>query len=287
MKNKWILAGLLSVVIACTGCGADKDMDTTENVTGAETTADVPESENISEESNADERYVVEDQEYVYSVYSDIGQLGEEGYYFSSEFPIEGQKEVIVYETTADITHDNVEDLVQLVIYTDDDELTTTQLLESNNSVSYVKVFRGITESSYEDYPRFISRSYSAAHAGNGTICVTKKDGQDYLLLSTIYEIQGFATYDYAAIYVDDEKGIVVEDSFGVEFAVDEGQNEIYEGELHRADVVPEFQAKIEPWLEKAVMLVSLNVDSELYFSSPEQECSATEFFDTVWERNW
>lgn len=281
MKNKWILAGLFSIAIICTGCGTEKDIDTTEIVTEIEVTESAPASE-----AN-DEKYIVENQEYVYSVYSDIGQLGEEGYYFSSEFPTQEQEEVIGYETVADITHDGIGDLIQLVIYTEDADLTTKQILENNNSISYVKVFRGKAENSYEKYPRFISRSYTAAHAGNGTICVTKKDGQDYLLLSTIYEMQGIATYDYAAIYVDDEKGIVIEDGFGVEFAVDEEQHENWAEELHREDVIPEFQEKIEPWLEEATMIVSLNIDSDLYVSSSKQECLAKEFFDTVWQRNW
>ena len=33
------------------------------------------------------EKYIVENQEYVYSTYGDIGQLGEEGNYYNSDYP--------------------------------------------------------------------------------------------------------------------------------------------------------------------------------------------------------
>ena len=113
--------------------------------------------------------------------------------------------------------------------------------------VAYVKVFRGLADGGYEPYPRFISRGFDASHVGNGTICVTHKNGRDYLLLSTIYEMQGEAAYDYAVIYIDDKEGIVMEDSAGAEFAVDSDQD----------------------------------------LSSIIEECPANVFFDMVWEREW
>ena len=48
------------------------------------------------------------------------------------------------------------------------------------------------------------------------------------------YEMQGTAQYDFAAFYVDDEKGIVIEDTYGVEFAVDKDEHPDWNECTHR-----------------------------------------------------
>lgn len=248
--------------------------------------AETAQADKTAESADHIEKYIVEDQEYLYSPYGDIGQLGEEGYYFSASFPTTEETETIAYQTKADVTHDGVEDLIQLSIYAED-IVRAEDFLTGYLGVAYVKVFRGIADGEYEDHPRFISRGYDASHVGNGTICVTHKDGQDYLLLSTIYEMQGEATYDYAVIYIDDENGIVMEDSGDAAFAVWEEMHEDWSEQIHRNDVMPAFQKKIEPWIEEATILVSFDIDSGQDLCSMEQEFPAEAFFDTVWEREW
>lgn len=76
-----------------------------------------------------------------------------------------------------------------------------------------------------------------------------EKDGLDYLLISTTYEMQGTAQYDFAAFYVDDEKGIVIEDTYGVEFAVDKDEHQDWNECIHREDVVPLLKEKMTPYL--------------------------------------
>ncbi|MCM1156023.1 MAG: hypothetical protein NC314_08535 [Roseburia sp.] len=286
--KKIISLGIMLTVLVCPACAAEENAEL-EEVTETEEiteTEKVTETEEVTGVSDFAEKYIVKDQEYLYSPYSDIGQLGEEGYYFSEVFPSVEETETVVYQTCADVTHDGVEDLVQLSIYAED-TVRVEDFLDGYPGLAYVKVFRGLPEGGYETHPRFISRSYDASHVGNGTICVTHKDGQDYLLLSMIYEMQGEATYDYAVIYIDDEAGIVMEDSADAAFAVWEELHDDWSGQVHRKDVIPAFQRKIEPWIADATILVSFDIDNDRDLCSMEEECPAKVYFDAVWEREW
>ena len=290
MKNRKRIISILGIVLAsvvCSSCVVAKSGDTVKEVYfilfSAET---VVQSVKTAYSITPTEKYIVEDQEYLYSPYGDIGQLGEEGYYFSSSLLTQEETETIAYQTKADVTHDGIDDLIQLSVYAED-TVCVEDFFEGYLGVAYVKVFRGLESGEYECYPRFISRGYDASHVGNGTICVTHKDGQDYLLLSTIYEMQGEATYDYAVIYIDDEEGIVMEDSADAAFAVWEEMHEDWSEKTHRKDVIPAFQRKIEPWIADATILVSFDIDSDRDFNSIVEECPAEVFFDTVWEREW
>ena len=290
MKNRKRIISILGIVLAsvvCSSCVVAKSGDTVKEVYfilfSAET---VVQSVKTAYSITPTEKYIVEDQEYLYSPYGDIGQLGEEGYYFSSSLLTQEETETIAYQTKADVTHDGIDDLIQLSVYAED-TIRVEDFFEGYFGVAYVKVFRGLENGEYERYPRFISRGYDASHVGNGTICVTHKDGQDYLLLSTIYEMQGEATYDYAVIYIDDEDGIVMEDSADAAFAVWEEMHEDWGEKTHRKDVIPAFQRKIEPWIADATILVSFDIDSDQDLNSIVEECPAEVFFDTVWEREW
>lgn len=314
-KKYVCMIGILGIVIMFCGCGDNTVKDINDNVIqendkegnmaqDSSSTEENNNQESMSQESNSTKdveketqnstalsdkelptSYIVENQEYVYSPYCDIGQLGEDGYYFDSVYP-EGEARV-AYETTADITHDGIDDFIQLVIYPDNPKSSVEMILMNDLCVAYVKVFKGQSDGTYESHARFISREFCASHAGNGTICLTHKDGQDYLLLSLIYEMQGTATYDYAVIYVDDIEGITIVDEAGVEFAVDKEQHKDWNDLQHREDVIPDFQEKIDPWILDANIIVSLNVDSPLFLSTSKIESNAVDFYDTVWERNW
>lgn len=217
------------------------------------------------------EKYVVENQEYVYSTYSDIGQLGEEGNYYNSDYPGKDAYEVPVFETTADITHDGITDLVSVVGYGGEPDATVDDVVSNNSYGCYVKVYRGTKDGEYERYPRFISRNFHLSHAGNGTICLSKKDNLDYLLISTTYEMQGTAQYDFAAFYVDDEKGIVIDDTYGVEFAVDKDEHPDWNECTHREDVVPLLQEKMTHYLKDSTLLLSLDIDNGALYSCEEK----------------
>ena len=133
------------------------------------------------------EKYIVENQEYVYSTYGDIGQLGEEGNYYNSDYPGKDAYEVPIFETTADLTHDGIADLVSVVGYGSEPDEAVDDVISNSSYGCYVKVYRGTKDGEYESHPRFISRNFHLSHAGNGTICLSKKDGLDYLLISMTY----------------------------------------------------------------------------------------------------
>lgn len=114
-----------------------------------------------------------------------------------------------------------------------------------------------------------------------------KKDGLDYLLISMTYEMQGTAQYDFAAFYVDDEKGIVIEDTYGVEFAVDKDEHQDWNECTHREDVVPLLQEKMTPYLDDSTLLLSLDIDNGALYSCEEKTLEGNDFFDQIWERNY
>lgn len=88
------------------------------------------------------EKYIVENQEYVYSTYGDIGQLGEEGNYYNSDYPGKDAYEVPIFETTADITHDGIADLVSVVGYGGEPDATVDDVVSNSSYGCYVKVYR-------------------------------------------------------------------------------------------------------------------------------------------------
>ncbi len=274
MKKKMTILGIALITLICSAC----------SVRGTEKAG--TQAQDSEGSAQHEEKYIVKDQEYLYSPYGDIGQLGEEGNYFSKDYPTQNEVETVAYQTKADVTHDGVEDLIQLSIYSED-IVQAEDFYTGYLGVAYVKVFRGLADGGYEPYPRFISRGFDASHVGNGTICVTHKNGRDYLLLSTIYEMQGEAAYDYAVIYIDDKEGIVMEDSAGAEFAVWQELHDDWPEKTHRKDVIPSFRKKIAPWIEDATILVSFDMDSDQDLSSIIEECPANVFFDMVWEREW
>lgn len=261
MKKK-VLLGIVVLSIVLAGCTANSDVQK-----GEKSEEDIIEESTI-EESMTEESTTV-DSDLVTDVQTE-------------------RTEILAYSTEADITHDGIDDFICLYIYAYQnlaDTMSLQELLDSIQSTECVKVFRGVGNGNFEDNPCYTSGSYSIAHVGNGTICLTQKDGQDYLLLCSTYANQGFAEYSYEAIYIDDEKGIVVEDEARAEFAIVVEEHELWKEWPHSEDVLPEFKVKIAPWLENAIIIASLDIESEQCYSSIEQECPANLYFDTVWER--
>ena len=316
MKNKLVMA-MITVVLA-TECFAGCSKKTIEN--SAASNASVLEEnekeadkflemldlikemlENISEDTEKEsgteisettentsdaqtQKYIVENQEYVYSTYGDIGQLGEDGNYYNSDYPGKDAYEVPIFETTADLTHDGIADLVSVVGYGSEPDEAVDDVISNSSYGCYVKVYRGTKDGEYESHPRFISRNFHLSHAGNGTICLSK---MDYLLISTTYEMQGTAQYDFAAFYVDDEKGIMIEDTYGVEFAVDKDEHQDWNECTHREDVVPLLQEKMTPYLDDSTLLLSLDIDNGALYSCDGKTLEGNDFFDQIWERNY
>ncbi len=247
----------------------------------------VAESGEAQEQSDTEQLMTAEsteDEEDALQTHNELGQLGEEGWHYSSDYP--NGNEVVIYETTADITHDGIADRILVVGYSIEDNAGVENVLSIASDGCYVKLYRGLQDGSFETTARFISRNYHAAHAGNGTVCLTHVEGMDYLLFSSIYEMQGMADYSFALAYVDDEEGIAVVDSEEVEFTFGEAGSGGEPAGEERASTVPAFEEKLSPYLENATILLSLNVDTETFYSTEEEECPASAFFDLVWSRD-
>jgi hypothetical protein len=231
---------------------------------------------------------------YIESDNADIGQIGEDGNYYSKSDISKNETEVVASETTADLNHDGIDDLIQLVVVTDKDTakaISTAndikKMLDTNVSLSYVKVYRGISSNTYEEQAYFVSRSFGLPHVGNGFNCLTYVDGEAYFIIGSFWEGQGFASYGYNVFYLDDEQGAVVVQSDSVEFiAWEEGWGERWNEELHRADVMPDFKEKLSPYLENAEIIICQDID-EGSFSNITGKCPASEYFDIIWERSY
>lgn len=234
------------------------------------------------------DKYVVENQEYVYSIAGDIGQLGEEGDYYSKKFPNDAFREVVAYQTYADVNHDGINDLIQLSFYIDK-SISVQEYLLDDEKIAFIKVFRGLSDGNCEKYPRFISREFSSSHTENGTMCITHKDGLDYFLLSNIWEGQGKADYDTVVFYIDDEEGIIIEEEASTYFAVYEDEHkEDWTKLVHREDAISGFRGMTDSWANDAIILISFNIDMDPEeMNSIDGDCKANNFYEQIWERDW
>jgi hypothetical protein len=231
---------------------------------------------------------------YIESDNADIGQIGEDGNYYSKSDISKNETEVVVSETTADLNHDGINDLIQLVAVTDKhtaEAISTVndikKILTDNISLFYVKVYRGISSNTYEEQAYFVSRSFGLPHVGNGFNCLTYVDGEAYFIIGSFWEGQGFASYGYNVFYLDDEQGAVVVQSDSVEFiAWEEGWGDSWSENLHRDDVMPDFEEKLNPYLENAEIIICQDID-EGSFSNITGKCPASEYFDIIWERSY
>lgn len=222
--------------------------------------------------------------------YSPFGQMGEVGpHYEYGVYPEKYLAETVLYETMADINHDQIQDYIKVVCYNDKVGSTYRETVELSAIGCYVMVYKGIADGICERNPMFISRNFHLSHAGNGVVCLSKYNGSDYLLFANIYEMQGDAYYDYAMVYLDEEKGILTADSDAVQFAVWSDIHSDWDKLTHREDVIPEFKKKMEPYLEDSEILMCLTLDEELrsniiYFSTKEERIPANYFFGWVWK---
>lgn len=201
--------------------------------------------------------------------------------------------ERIVYETLADLNHDGIKDLVQLVVSPDENGVTTEELLVKRMHLASIRVFGGIDGETFEIQPCYESREYSIAHAGNGTVCLTEKDGLEYLMFSSAYEMQGRADYFYNVFYFEDGKAVTM-DYGSASFVTDCQETGMSvetlheKGELLRTDAIPEYKEKMMPWIENGKIIISLDIehyDTPLLMSTGNRDCPATEYFDLVWSR--
>lgn len=199
--------------------------------------------------------------------------------------------EVLLYETTADITHDGVDDLLRVVAYVENENApealaSAEYAVEHSMGGAEVKLYPGYQDGVFGEWPSYVSENVHEAHIANGTICLSRKDGQEYLLYCELYEQQGAADYFFKAYYVDNKAGVVIDNYKKVFFRFDMDPMRNFEEKYEHSpeEMVPVFREEISPYIEDAEILISFDTSTEPLYSTKEQKCPASEYFNPAWE---
>ena len=184
----------------------------------------------------------------------------------------------VVYTTTADLSHDGIEDKVELrIIYTD--------ASCSKEDHAYIKVYLGNGNGGFEKSAVCATDGVSDVHHSvNGTYVLTEKDGKDYLLFSQFHEQHGWAGYGYSVMYVKD--GVLsTEISDHIEFCLDPFMKQWYQS-ANRASIIPDFRKELEPWIENGEILVSYDTKTTTFRAVSETKIPASYYYDLIWSLN-
>lgn len=195
----------------------------------------------------------------------------------------ESYEEIVIYEITADLTHDGIDDKIQTVLHAYGGDTA----VDSTRNVSLVKVFCGKADGTYDKEAAYVSDYCSLSHSANETIILTEKDGMDYLMFSEMYEMQGEADYYFTVMYLGEDNHEVVVATNTVNFNCEEHGDFWADSEdVFREAVVPDLQEQMEPWIENGRILLALDVSTPVYISTKEQVYSANVYYDQIWSRS-
>ena len=220
------------------------------------------------------------------------------GQAFASEVEKEIQEELVkshsnqlvIYETTADLNHDGIDDLIQ-VVRTAYGEFGYEKIDYPSNSFN-VRVYLGKKNGGYSSQSVKSVNSETnltmlwniwIGNNQNGLYAITKYDGKEYLLYAHVCEYEGNARYRYDIVGIS---GNIVKRIEGknLTFACDPFSSQ-WDSELHREDVVPEFKEGISPWLENA-KIIFCSDENGVYVAENGKEKSAKAYFDLIWQRS-
>lgn len=206
-----------------------------------------------------------------------LGQLGESGeYYDEARFNELGEYELEIDCFYADVTHDGIDDLIKTVVFNLDKNASIDTAINGMSAGSFVKVYKGIYEGEYEESACFVSRDFHMSHLGNGSAFLVDYEGQDYLMIASLYEGQGQADYNYTLFYIDDSEGIITQDRYGVTFATD---NVTYQNADGREVVEPLFDSHIEKYIDNSEILLALDCEYEsALYSTSENRVMGIEY---------
>ncbi len=211
-----------------------------------------------------------------------VDTVDEKGMLSKAQEDEQEKMEQCIYETTADLNHDGVEDSVRLMTY--GKESSIWQDVDVNGA--YVKVFLGTASGSYTIEPVYTSDFVASSHAENGTYILTEKDGKDYLVYSLMYEMQGNAGYTYSVMYFEGSEMVTVQTD-EVNFYCDPYMKRFWTEGPRREEVLPQFKAGIEPWIENGTILVSFDVSTPDFIASYSYDrIPASSYYDMVWARS-
>lgn len=188
----------------------------------------------------------------------------------------------LVYDTTADINHDGIDDLVRTIVRIH----WEFQGIEEEENYSYVEVYLGRGNGEYNTKPLYTSDAYARTMENGGAIVLTEKDGRDYLMTSVMYEGESVATYKYMVFYLDENGCEVFVDAEEVDFyCVDNGYLWYEYEDALREDLALVLQARMQAWIDKGTLLIAMDPYTSVYRSSEEALCEAKQYYDLIWAR--
>jgi hypothetical protein len=193
-----------------------------------------------------------------------------------------------------DLTNDKIDDEIRVYLLGAAPEETLTsdlveKLVSSDNYRLEIKFFDGAAA----DSDSLIEvGTLAAVHMQNAQFSIVgDSDGNNYILESSVYEINGSGVYEYSVYdYSKADKNIV--DSFSVSFEFDDSKDK-----LHK---VTDFKNHIEKWLDAgtqhyqtAVLIAATDVSNTTgkytFVPMPDTDSSykyeSSVFYNNVWER--
>ena len=202
-----------------------------------------------------------------------------------TEEPAPVYDETVLYETTADLNHDGIEDLVRTIRLVEHYGLN-----ESESPIKmYIQVFAGIGNGEYESRESYRSTYLSIDFANNGAYYLAEKDGQDYLVFSAMKDYEDCSNYAYEAFYLG--KGlnaqVVKVEDYSAIFTTSPFYPEWLDTP-HREDEIPELQEKLSAWLADAIVLCIVDGKTPVYYnySTIDAILSPDGYLESVWARN-
>ncbi len=195
---------------------------------------------------------------------------------------------LVIYETTADLNHDGMDDLVQVVRKAWGK--AGTEKIDYPTNTFYIQIFVGegngkynkneveLEPSSIELLDIWIGRSL------NGMYAITEYQGKEYLLYAHVCEIDGSARYRYDVIEVVNGNIASQVENVNLTFACNPYWSQ-WDTQPHREDIVPQFREKITPWLENA-KIIFCSDENGVYVAEKKKEKLAKEYFKQVWQRS-
>lgn len=189
-----------------------------------------------------------------------------------------------IHVEKSDVTHDGVADyIVTSMTYHAADMDEHTSLEEKiEQQVKYdivsVKVYEGDSASdTYQEERLLWSHDYSSVHMGNGQVSIVKRNGQDYLLTSSLWCGQGLAAWEYEVFSLDAQGEKKVLENQELTFDVNDKQ--------HPADYAA-FQDAIKEYYADSILLVACDADMEQQFiRTQEMPYTMQDYYDKAFAK--
>ena len=163
-----------------------------------------------------------------------------------------------------DVTHDGILDyIITSLVYESafvDADSTQQERIAQRLQVGVIRVdvYEGIENSEEPDRNKAIwSHEYSGAHTGNGQLSIVHTNDKDWLLSSSFYIGQGFATLEYIVFSLNQKGEMDILDEQLAEF-------EMTQKDL--SDEYKELQTSLSKYTEEGILIIACDIDLEKQF---------------------